>query len=102
MMPEVMMEVLRRSEWSVEDLDLVFCHEASRRFVSQGAAMLGSTDNPAPLIWSTVERFGNTSTLSLALQMSEADEAGRLVPGAKVLALAGSSGVSMAALTMVW
>jgi 3-oxoacyl-[acyl-carrier-protein] synthase-3 len=102
MMPEVMLAVLGRTGWSVESLDLVFCHEASKRFVKEGSEMLGPSDNPAPLFWSTVERFGNTSTMSLALQMAEADEAGRLGPGAKILALGGSSGVSMAGLTMVW
>jgi len=34
--------------------------------------------------------------------MWEAHVAGALVPGAKVLMLGGSSGVSMAAVTMVW
>ena len=53
-------------------------------------------------LWGTAERYGNTNTTSLALAMAEAEAAGRLIAGAKVLVLAPSSGVSAAALTMVW
>ncbi|MEW6268797.1 MAG: ketoacyl-ACP synthase III [Thermodesulfobacteriota bacterium] len=102
MMPPVMQAAMESTGWGYEELDAVFCHEASKRFVENGMSLLGDTENPGPKIWSTVERFGNTSTVSLALQMAEALEAGALVPGAKVLALGGSSGASMAAVTMVW
>jgi 3-oxoacyl-[acyl-carrier-protein] synthase-3 len=102
MMPPTMEAAMHRTGWNYEDLDLVFCHEASRRFVESGMAQLGDGAHPGPKIWSTVERFGNTSTVSLPLAMAEAREAGMLVPGAKVLLLGGSSGVSMAAVTLVW
>lgn len=102
MMPEVMQAAMSDTGWAYEELDVVLCHEASKRFVENGMSMLGDADNPGPKIWSTVERFGNTSTVSLPLQMTAALEAGALVPGAKVLALGGSSGVSMAAVTVVW
>jgi 3-oxoacyl-[acyl-carrier-protein] synthase-3 len=102
LMPEVMQAAMTDTGWDYDELDVVLCHEASKRFVENGMTMLGEADNPGPKIWSTVERFGNTSTVSLPLQMSAALEAGALVPGAKVLALGGSSGVSMAAVTIVW
>ena len=102
MMPPTFAAAMERTGWRYEELDLVFCHEASKRFVESGMADLGPEGNPGPKIWSTVERFGNTSTVSLPLQMWEAHVAGALVPGAKVLMLGGSSGVSMAAVTMVW
>ena len=102
MMPPTFAAVMERTGWGYDELDLVFCHEASKRFVENGMIELGPDGNPGPKIWSTVERFGNTSTVSLPLQLSEAQAAGGLTPGAKILALAGSSGVSMAALTMVW
>jgi 3-oxoacyl-[acyl-carrier-protein] synthase-3 len=102
LMPAVMNAVLAKTGWSYDDLDIVFCHEASRRFIDTGIALVG---NPADLeqkIWSTVGRFGNTSTVSLPLAMGEALDAGALTPGAKVLLLGASSGVSVAAATLVW
>jgi 3-oxoacyl-[acyl-carrier-protein] synthase-3 len=104
MMPPTMQAVMERTGWRYDELDLVFCHEASKRFVETGIEQMadGGRAHPGPQIWSTVERYGNTSTVSLPLQMSEARDAGKLVPGARILALGGSSGVSMAAITMVW
>ncbi|HEV7731500.1 MAG TPA: ketoacyl-ACP synthase III [Candidatus Binatia bacterium] len=102
MMPPTMAAAMERTGWGYDDLDLVLCHEASKRFVETGMADLGDGRHPGPKIWSTVERFGNTSTVSLPLAMREALDAGALAPGARVLALGGSSGVSMAAMTLVW
>jgi 3-oxoacyl-(acyl-carrier-protein) synthase III len=98
MMPPTIDAVLTRSGWEYDDLDIVFCHEAHKRFVEEGGALGGRTDK----IWSTVERFGNTSTVSLPLAMTEAKAAGALAAGTKALLVAGSTGMSMAAVTMVW
>ena len=97
-LPHVLGSVMRRTGWSFEDLDVIFCHEVHRRFVDE----FGGADGPFAKIWSTVGRFGNTSTLSIPLAMWEANAAGKLVPGRKVLLMSCCSGMSMAALTMVW
>jgi len=94
--------VMERTAWSYDELDLVFCHQPTKRFVERAIPFLGDAGAQAQKLWWTVERFGNTSTASLPLAMAEAEAAGALVPGAKVLLLAPSSGVSAAALTMVW
>ena len=96
MMPPTIAAVMDRTGWSYDDLDLVFCHEAHKRFVESG------TEESRQKIWSTVERFGNTTTFSLPLAMAEAKATGVLVPGAKVLLVAGSSGMSTASMTLVW
>jgi len=97
-LPHVILAVLERSGWEFEDIDTIFCHEVHKRFV-EGLCGLGG---PIEKIWSTVERFGNTSTVSLPLQMSEARAAGALAPGQKLLLVGCSSGMSLAALTVVW
>jgi 3-oxoacyl-[acyl-carrier-protein] synthase-3 len=97
-----MAEALARTGWSYEDLDLVFCHEASRRFIDTGIATIGNPGHLERKIWSTVGRFGNTSTASLPLAMSEALAAGALLPGAKVMLVAAASGISVCAATLVW
>jgi 3-oxoacyl-[acyl-carrier-protein] synthase-3 len=95
--------VMRRTGWSYDDLDVVFCHQPTRRFVENAASQLGGdVAAAARRLWTTAERFGNTSTFSLPLAMAEAAAAGTLVPGTRVLVLAPSSGVSAAAVTMVW
>jgi 3-oxoacyl-(acyl-carrier-protein) synthase III len=94
--------VMQRTGWSYGDLDVVFCHQPTKRFVEHALPLLGGASAAAGKLWGTAERFGNTATISLPLAMAEAEAAGTLVPGAKVLVLAPSSGVSAAAVTMVW
>jgi len=94
--------VMERTGWGYDDLDVIFCHQPTKRFVEKAIPFLGDAGKAAGKLWGTAERYGNTSTTSLALAMAEAEEAGTLVAGAKVLVLAPSSGVSAAAVTMVW
>jgi 3-oxoacyl-(acyl-carrier-protein) synthase III len=98
----VMYDVMKRTGWTYRDLDVVFCHQPSRKFVDNAVEHLGVASKGLPKLWSNVDRLGNISTASLPTAMSEAREAGALVPGSKVLLLAPSSGVSAAAVTMIW
>jgi 3-oxoacyl-[acyl-carrier-protein] synthase-3 len=93
---------MQRTGWRYEDLDVVFCHQPTKHFVDQALAQLTEAAPAAGKLWATAARFGNTSTIGLPLAMSEARAAGTLYPGTKVLVLAPSSGVSAAAMTMVW
>jgi len=95
-------QVLAATGWDVDDLDVVFSHQPTKRAVEHALARLGPLADAAPKLWSTAERFGDTTSCSIPLAMAEAAEAGILVPGAKVLVLAPSFGASAAALTLVW
>jgi 3-oxoacyl-(acyl-carrier-protein) synthase III len=104
LLSSAMEAVLERTGWSWDELDVVFCHQPSKRFIDNGIEQLGE---PARRIlreklWSTAERFGNMSTCSLPLAMAEARAAGALVPGKKALLLTAASGVSAAAMTVIW
>lgn len=102
LMVPAMYSVMERTGWTHRDLDVVFCHQPSKRFVDNAAGLIGVAAKGVPKLWCNVDRLGNVSTCSLPIAMSEAKAAGRLVPGAKVLLLAPASGVSGAAVTMVW
>lgn len=98
----MMISVMERTGWGPRDVDVAFCHLPSRRFVDDGLERIGGFAKFAAKLWQNVERYGNVSTCMLPLAMSEAQEAGVLKPGAKVLVLAPASGISAAAMTMVW
>jgi 3-oxoacyl-(acyl-carrier-protein) synthase III len=93
---------MQRTGWRYDELDLVFCHQPTKHFVEHVLAHLDDAAPVARKVWATAARFGNTSTMSLPLAMAEARAAGRLSPGSKILVIAPSSGVSAAAMTMVW
>jgi 3-oxoacyl-[acyl-carrier-protein] synthase III len=94
--------VMQRTGWRYDDLDVVFCHQPTKRIVEQATALLADAGGAADRIWGIAERFGNTTTTSLPLAMAEAEAAGTLVPGARVLLLAPSARGSAAAVTLVW
>lgn len=103
LMLPVIADVLERTGWTYEDVSIVFCHEASKRFVESGSEQLGNDrSNLTPRFWSTVEQWGNTSTFSLPLQISQAHRAEALAPGTKSLLVAGGAGFSVAAMTVLW
>jgi 3-oxoacyl-[acyl-carrier-protein] synthase-3 len=98
----MMYSVMERTGWMARDLDVVFCHLPSRRFIDDGLQGIGGLAKFASKLWQNVERYGNVSTCMLPLAMLQAQEAGVLKPGSKVLVLAPASGISAAAMTMVW
>jgi 3-oxoacyl-[acyl-carrier-protein] synthase-3 len=93
---------MQRTGWRYDDLDVVFCHQPTKRIVEQATALLADAGGAADRVWGIAERFGNTTTTSLPLAMAEAEAAGTLVPGARVLLLAPSARGSAAAVTLVW
>ena len=94
--------VMTRTGWRYADLDAVFCHQPTKRSLDEALRTLGEAAPAAQKVWGTAERYGNTGTTSLPLAMAEAEAAGTLVPGAKLLLLAPSAGLGAAALTIVW
>jgi 3-oxoacyl-(acyl-carrier-protein) synthase III len=94
--------VMQRTGWRYDELDVVFCPQPTKRIVEQATALLADAGGAADRVWGTAERFGNTTTTSIPLAMAEAEAAGTLVPGAKVLLLAPSARGSAAAVTLVW
>lgn len=102
LMGPTMEAAMLRTGWSLDELDIVFCHQPTKTFIDRAFSMREDAAPMARKVWRTAERYGNTSTCSMPLAMSEAKAAGTLVPGANVLVLAPSSGVSAAAVTMVW
>jgi 3-oxoacyl-[acyl-carrier-protein] synthase-3 len=99
---ETLDAVIERSAWTYDDVGLVFCHLASKRYLEKGMRHLGEVAKIVPKMWTTVERFGNTSTFGLPLAMAEAQEAGALTPGTRVLMVGVASGISVGAVTAVW
>jgi 3-oxoacyl-[acyl-carrier-protein] synthase-3 len=102
MLRPVLTEALERTGWDYEDLDLFFCHEASKRFIDAVLQEVGDGPTPWRKLWRIVERYGNTSTVSLPLAMSEAEAAGALVPGKRILLGGPGAGITIAAVTMIW
>jgi 3-oxoacyl-[acyl-carrier-protein] synthase-3 len=97
-----MEEAMRRTGWEYDELDVVFCQSPTGRLVEDAVASIGAAAALADRLWTTAVRFGNTRNATIPLAMVEAQAAGLLRRGAKVLVLAHAPGMSAAATTIAW
>ncbi len=90
-------ETLARAHLSVEDIDLLVPHQANLRIIQGTAKALGM---PPEKAFVTVQKYGNTSSASIPVALSEAAHTGRLVEGMKVALCSFGGGLSWGSLLL--
>ena len=78
---------------TIGDIDLVVAHQANSRIIDHAAERLGI---PSDRMFNNLERYGNTSSASIPLALTEARDAGRLSPGDLLLLVAFGGGLTWA------
>jgi 3-oxoacyl-[acyl-carrier-protein] synthase III len=76
-MSEATAEALARAGCTVEDIDLFVAHQANSRIIESAAAELGV---PRERVVMNVDRFANTSSVSIPLALWQAEREGVLRP----------------------
>ena len=87
---EVSLEALELAGLALEDIDLFVYHQANQRILKAVGKRL---DLPAERVVDVIETYGNTSAGSIPIALAEAEAAGRLQEGSKVLLGAIGSGL---------
>lgn len=90
---------LDRAGLDIGDVDLFVPHQANERIISSAAERLGL---PAERTFVNVGRHGNTSAATIPLALYEAQAAGRLHAGDRVLLCGFGSGMSWASAVVEW
>jgi 3-oxoacyl-[acyl-carrier-protein] synthase-3 len=90
---------LRRAGLKAGDVDLFVAHQANARIVEAAAAAVGV---PADRVVLNVDRMANTSSASIPLALWQAEQDGRLKPGATVALAAFGAGFVWAAGIISW
>lgn len=93
-MPEALHAVCAAQGVTVQDLDLVLCHQANMRINQMVARQLKIPEERVP---HHIQRYGNTTAATLPILLAEADRDGRLTPGTKVGLVAFGSGFTWGA-----
>lgn len=93
-MVESVTRLLRDAELTIDDVDLVIPHQANARIIEHAATRLGLSEER---MFNNLERYGNTSSASVPLAMTEARDAGRLRPGDTVLMIGFGGGLTWGA-----
>ena len=92
-------QALERSGWSLEDVDIVFPHQANIRIIKATARYAGL---PMEKVFVNVGRYGNMSSATIPVAMDEAFEEGRLHPGMNLLLVAFGAGLTWGAMAVRW
>jgi 3-oxoacyl-[acyl-carrier-protein] synthase-3 len=92
-------ELLAACGATVEDVDLYVPHQANRRIVDHAVKNLGL--DPGKVLMN-IDRYGNTSSASIPICLTEAQEAGRLGEGTRVLMSAVGAGLTWGSVYMTW
>ncbi|HEY3944172.1 MAG TPA: 3-oxoacyl-[acyl-carrier-protein] synthase III C-terminal domain-containing protein, partial [Solirubrobacteraceae bacterium] len=83
----------------IEDVDLFVYHQANRRILSAVGERLGL---PEERVVDCIERYGNTSAASIPLALAEAEAAGTLVDGSRLLLAAFGAGFTWGGVVVDW
>lgn len=92
-------ELLAACGATVGDVDLYVPHQANRRIVDHAVKNLGL--DPEKVLMN-IDRYGNTSSASIPICLAEAQAAGRLEEGTRVLMSAVGAGLTWGSVYMTW
>jgi 3-oxoacyl-[acyl-carrier-protein] synthase-3 len=98
-MNEATDEILNRAGWTAEQIDLLVPHQANARIIDAAVKRLGLSPERVMV---NVDRYGNTSSASIPLALFEAQEAGRLKAGDKVVCVSFGAGLVWGAIALEW
>jgi len=98
-MVESTREVLRRAGVSLDDIDVFIPHQTGRNIILDAAHLM---EIPEEKVFMNLEHTGNTSGATIPIAVDEANRAGILKDGAKVVMPTIGAGMAWGALYMVW
>ncbi len=81
-LPKVTLTALEEASMQVEDLSMIFPHQANLRIIDSAAKRMKF---PKEKFYVNLDRFGNTSTASIGIALGEALEKGGLTYGSIVM-----------------
>lgn len=91
--------LLERHGWAAADVDVVFAHQANLRIVESLSQRMGIA---LDRFFNNIDKYGNTSSASIPIGMSEAVEQGRLKKGDRVLLTGLGAGVAWGSILLRW
>jgi 3-oxoacyl-(acyl-carrier-protein) synthase III len=97
--PAVMQAVLEAAGWKPETVDVVACHQHTRKIACELSSAIGMRPERLAL---PLRYAGNAAAANIPLALADAARNGRLQTGARVLLCGGSAGFSAIATAVAW
>jgi len=92
-MSDALIEILKKADKSIDDIDLIIPHQANYRIIKHVIRKLKIDENK---FYINLDKYGNTSAASVAIALSEAKEKGLVRKGAKVVLIGFGAGFTYA------
>jgi 3-oxoacyl-[acyl-carrier-protein] synthase-3 len=96
---DVIEDVLKKAELTIDDVDLIVPHQANSRIIETAAKKLGV---PSDLFYVNLDKAGNTSAASIPIALCDAVDAGKLAPDDNVVFVGFGGGLTWAASVVKW
>ena len=97
--PEVVRELLQKTELSVDDIDWFVLHQANQRIIESIARRMKTDISKFPM---NIAEYGNTSSASIPILLDELNRKGQLGPGQKIVLAGYGAGLSWGAALLEW
>lgn len=97
--PKTINELLEKAGLTADDIDMYVCHQANRRIIESVAKKLKQDMNK---FYVNVDEFGNTSSASIPIALSEMNDKGLLKPGMKIIAVGFGAGLTWGGAYLEW
>lgn len=98
-MPDVTLSLLKKAGLSIEQLDWLVPHQANRRIIESATKRLG---HPIEKTVINLQNYGNMSSASIPVALSEAAAAGVFKSGDKVVLVGFGGGLTWGATLIEW
>lgn len=97
--PQVVREVLKQENLSMEEIDWLVPHQANRRIIEATCKRLKF---PMEKVLINLDRYGNTSAASIPLALAEGVDHGKIRKGQKIMTVGFGAGLTWAACVFEW
>ena len=97
MMPHAVETVLEKAGLTVEDIDMIIPHQANIRIIQTAASKLGAD---MAKFYVNIEKYGNTSSASIPIALTEAVETGAVKRGDRLVLVGFGAGLTYGAVCM--
>lgn len=97
--PKTINELLDKANLTADDIDLFICHQANKRIIESVAKKLKQDINK---FYINVNDYGNTSSASIPIALSEMNQKGMFRPGMKTICVGFGGGLTWGGAYIEW
>ncbi len=99
-MADATRKVVEKAGLTLDDVDWIVPHQANVRIIE--SSVVKQLKFPKERVYINLDRYGNTSTASIPIALTEAVEEGRIQPGDHIVLVGFGAGLTWAAALVQW